>query len=89
MKVKVKKWHGVASWSWNNCVEDVCGVCRDPFDVCCPAEKCRFPGDDCPPVTGVCGHVFHMHCIFTWVEKHEESRGTCPMCRGPWEISKN
>ena len=45
MKITVKKWHSVASWHWN--CEDVCGICRDSFDGCCPV--CKYPGDDCPP----------------------------------------
>ncbi len=26
--------------------EDVCGICRVPYDGCCP--DCKLPGDDCP-----------------------------------------
>jgi anaphase-promoting complex subunit 11 len=26
--------------------EDVCGICRVPFEGCCPT--CKVPGDDCP-----------------------------------------
>lgn len=33
--VKVKKWHGVASWTWD-AGDDVCGICRMPFDGCPP-----------------------------------------------------
>ena len=29
-----------------------------PFEACCPGVK--YPGDDCPPVWGSCGHAFHM-----------------------------
>ena len=25
---------------------DVCGICRIPFEGCCPT--CKMPGDDCP-----------------------------------------
>ena len=25
---------------------DVCGICRVPFEGCCP--QCKLPGDDCP-----------------------------------------
>jgi anaphase-promoting complex subunit 11 len=27
MKVKIKRWHGVATWKWE-IDEDVCGICR-------------------------------------------------------------
>lgn len=26
--------------------EDLCGICRVPFEGCCP--NCKVPGDDCP-----------------------------------------
>lgn len=38
MKVKIKQWHGVASWLWVANDEN-CGICRAPFNGCCP--DCR------------------------------------------------
>ncbi|KIO32215.1 hypothetical protein M407DRAFT_111780 [Tulasnella calospora MUT 4182] len=26
--------------------DDLCGICRVPFEGCCP--NCKVPGDDCP-----------------------------------------
>jgi anaphase-promoting complex subunit 11 len=54
MKVIVKQWHAIAQWQWDtgkndengDPEEDVCGICRVPFEGCCPT--CRVPGDDCP-----------------------------------------
>jgi Anaphase-promoting complex subunit 11 RING-H2 finger len=54
MKVVIKHWHAVAAWKWdtgNNDDDDdeeghVCGICRVPYEGCCPA--CKVPGDDCP-----------------------------------------
>ena len=46
MKVRIKRWHGVAVWKWD-VDDDVCGICRMPFEACCPGAK--YPGDDCPP----------------------------------------
>ena len=52
MKVTIKHWHAVALWRWDtgNSEEDeegdVCGICRVPFEGCCPG--CKLPGDDCP-----------------------------------------
>eukprot|EP00729_Bicosta_minor_P009938 gene9939-5148_t len=45
MKVKIKKWNAVATWRWE-AKDDTCGICRMPFDGCCP--DCKIPGDDCP-----------------------------------------
>ncbi len=49
MKIKLKAWHGVASWTWG-ASDDSCGICRMPFDGCCP--DCKMPGDECPLVWG-------------------------------------
>jgi len=54
MKVIVKQWHAIAQWQWDTGKtdengepeEDVCGICRVPFEGCCPT--CKVPGDDCP-----------------------------------------
>jgi anaphase-promoting complex subunit 11 len=57
MKVTIKHWNAIAQWKWdvgNNAneandddeEEDVCGICRVPYEACCPA--CKMPGDDCP-----------------------------------------
>lgn len=45
MKVKIKKWHAVATWRWDMPEDEVCGICRVQFDGTCPT--CKFPGDDC------------------------------------------
>jgi hypothetical protein len=54
MKVHIKNWSAVAQWRWNtgntnhdqDDEGDVCGICRVPFEGCCPS--CKMPGDDCP-----------------------------------------
>lgn len=55
MKVTIKHWHPIAQWYWNvgkesneetDEMDDLCGICRVPYDGCCPA--CKVPGDDCP-----------------------------------------
>ncbi|KIW01549.1 uncharacterized protein PV09_07027 [Verruconis gallopava] len=78
MKVKIKTWNAVAAWRWDMPDEDVCGICRNPYDSTC--SKCKFPGDECPLLMGECSHSFHMHCIIAWVAQ-EQSQEKCPMCR--------
>lgn len=55
MKVKIKSWHAIAQWRWDtgnadhdevDGEGDVCGICRVPYEGCCPT--CKVPGDDCP-----------------------------------------
>lgn len=55
MKVTIKNWHAIAQWRWDigssggddaDSEGDVCGICRVPYEGCCPS--CKMPGDDCP-----------------------------------------
>lgn len=88
-KVKVKRWHGVASWTWD-AGDDVCGICRNAFDGCAPEAK--YPGDDSPVVWGTCSHAFHLQCIHKWLaaaqssHTEEEHVAKCPICRRQWEF---
>ncbi|XP_058258325.1 anaphase-promoting complex subunit 11 isoform X2 [Hemibagrus wyckioides] len=84
MKVKIKQWHGVASWLWVANDEN-CGICRAPFNGCCP--DCKVPGDDCPLVWGQCSHCFHMHCILKWLNSQQVQQ-QCPMCRQEWKFKE-
>ena len=44
IKFHIDSWTAVAAWKWiANDTE--CGICRMPFDGCCP--DCKIPGDDC------------------------------------------
>lgn len=76
MKVRIKQWNAVAAWRWDMPDDDLCGICRSPYDSTC--SKCKFPGDGCPlresptfphdkapshcpfAVMGQCNHSFHM-----------------------------
>ncbi|KAG6329850.1 hypothetical protein ID866_9240 [Astraeus odoratus] len=88
MKVHIKHWSAVAQWRWNTGTEndpddegDVCGICRVPYEGCCPT--CKMPGDDCPLIWGECSHIFHMHCLLKWLGT-TASKQQCPMDRRPW-----
>ena len=36
MKVRLKRWHGISVWKWEVPGEEVCGICRMPYESCCP-----------------------------------------------------
>ncbi|KAI8057603.1 anaphase-promoting complex subunit 11, partial [Syncephalis plumigaleata] len=74
----IHSWNVVAVWRWE-VKDDICGICRNPFDACCP--NCRIPGDD---LVGQCGHCFHLHCIVKWLEADTNAEQVCPMDRQPW-----
>mmetsp|Transcript_10605 Transcript_10605/g.65411 ORF Transcript_10605/g.65411 Transcript_10605/m.65411 type:complete len:96 (+) Transcript_10605:156-443(+) len=79
--VQVRKWRAVGCWTWN-AGDDVCGICRAPYDACPPEAK--FPGDDSPVVWGQCTHAFHLQCINKWLGSQAEQK--CPICRRDWEF---
>lgn len=83
MKVELRSVRLVAAWTWD-AGDDACGICRNPFDACCP--DCRQPGDDCPILWGVCSHPFHQHCILKWVNAQPPDAQKCPMCRQDWKV---
>ncbi|CDR36336.1 CYFA0S01e00628g1_1 [Cyberlindnera fabianii] len=86
MKVHIKSWKGVATWSWDVPKEEVCGICRVSFDGTCPT--CKYPGDECPLVVGECTHRFHVHCISKWLNV-ETSKNLCPMCRRRFQTKQD
>ena len=82
----LKKWTGVASWSYGPNV-DTCAICRfKVMDLCCACQEKpdMDEEDDCGAAFGVCGHVFHMHCITKWVDK----RSVCPLDNKEWQFQK-
>lgn len=82
IKVTIKRFHGVAKWTWNaGDGDEVCGICQSAFEGVAPGVK--YPGDECPVVWGKCGHSFHLQCVSTWLSS---SRSTCPICRREWEF---
>jgi anaphase-promoting complex subunit 11 len=47
-----------------------------------PCPNCKIPGDECPPLEGTCGHLFHLHCIYKWLETNDK----CPLDRELWSV---
>mmetsp|Transcript_502 Transcript_502/g.856 ORF Transcript_502/g.856 Transcript_502/m.856 type:complete len:148 (-) Transcript_502:3713-4156(-) len=80
VRVKIKRFHGVARWTWNAGDEEVCGICQEAFEGVAPGVK--YPGDECPVVWGKCSHAYHLQCVSTWLS----TRSTCPICRAEWEF---
>ncbi len=40
--VEIKEYHAIANWTWD-AGDDVCSICRMPFDGCPPDCKVRSP----------------------------------------------
>eukprot|EP00592_Proboscia_alata_P000894 CAMPEP_0194373700 /NCGR_PEP_ID=MMETSP0174-20130528/22175_1 /TAXON_ID=216777 /ORGANISM="Proboscia alata, Strain PI-D3" /LENGTH=130 /DNA_ID=CAMNT_0039152947 /DNA_START=216 /DNA_END=605 /DNA_ORIENTATION=+ len=85
LRVKIKRLHGVARWSWNAGDNEVCGICRNAYEGVAPGAL--HPGDECPVVWGRCGHAFHLQCVSTWLSGGRST--SCPICRRDWEFGAN
>jgi len=59
-----------------------CTICMTSYESPCP--NCKIPGDECPPIEGNCGHFFHLHCIYKWLETNDK----CPLDREIWTVYK-
>ena len=79
--VEVKKFHGVAFWSWN-IDADNCAICRNHImDPCIECQAQKDNTKDCICASGQCSHAFHFHCVQRWLK----TRNVCPMCNQEWE----
>jgi anaphase-promoting complex subunit 11 len=85
VKATVKSLRFLATWKWDLGTDDddVCGICRAPFESSCPS--CKLPEEFCPPSVGKCKHAYHAHCINKWLEAtSNQDTNECPLCRQPW-----
>lgn len=60
---------------------DICGICKSDFSSPCALCEANDITDPCPIENGLCGHVYHLHCIRKWIEQHP----ICPTCGAKWE----
>ena len=97
MKVVIKQWTAVAAWRWDMPEDDVCGICRNPYDSTC--SQCRYPGEECPlrefsithrcnivqlsNISVVMGECNHSFHMHCIIAwvRQESSQERCPMCR--------
>jgi len=83
MRVHIKHWSAVAQWRWNtgNADQDdegdVCGICRVPYEGCCPS--CKMPGDDCPlseplpsPPISLCSDLPKKKNVYVWTQRNAD-----------------
>jgi RING-box protein 1 len=89
-KFELRKWNGVAVWSWAICT-DTCAICRnDLYEPSIEYQANPMGGGDdadCPGLNiawGACGHVFHQDCIQRWLK----TRSSCPLCNRKWDFTK-
>jgi hypothetical protein len=64
----------------------VCSLCRRKLSETCPEDLCARNAENasCPLATGVCGHLFHFHCVCTVLKRAE----VCPVDGTPWDFSR-
>jgi RING-box protein 1 len=79
-QIKILEIKTFASWKYKSDADN-CGICR--YDLCNNCIHCEGEGS-CPVVRGVCGHIFHEHCIGKWVAH----KNKCPIDAKVWENEK-
>ncbi|RZC54776.1 hypothetical protein C5167_013631 [Papaver somniferum] len=57
---------------------DELDLANERIEECCSVCLVEFGNDDEVSQLSGCGHVYHLHCIKTWLEL---DRFTCPLCR--------
>lgn len=65
---------------------DTCSICKsDIHQLCveCQARGSEEKMEECTVARGMCGHVFHFHCISKWLE----TKKVCPLCSNNWEYA--
>lgn len=86
-RFKVKKWTAVAMWAYDISVDN-CAICRNHImDKCIDCQTAQEESNvdgNCSIAWGRCSHVFHMHCISTWIN----TRHVCPLDNKDWEFKK-
>ncbi|KAH8323091.1 hypothetical protein KR074_003162, partial [Drosophila pseudoananassae] len=85
-RFEIKKWDGVAMWSWD-IVVDNCAICRNHImQLCIECQACGgpIPFEQCTVAWGTCNHAFHLHCISRWLQMRE----VCPLDNRKWEFQR-
>ena len=54
--------------------DKTCIICRDEMSVERPADGAAPDGPNTTPKKLPCGHIFHFHCLRSWLERQQ----SCP-----------
>ena len=82
-KIVIKHIHATYKSSLTS-KNDKCPICRnDVLNSCINCEE-HNNKITCDSIMGVCGHVFHLHCINTWLSKSQ----VCPLDNYAWSFAK-
>jgi RING-box protein 1 len=83
-KFELIKLNSVCLWRWDSRF-DSCGICKNNItDKCIECIADLHTDNTCSIVWGICGHMYHVHCITHWLK----SRNVCPLCNDNWTVHK-
>ncbi len=84
MKIRVLQWNPIGIWTPKIACDDFqCSICKKKTtSKCgdCTSSK-NIATQDCQIAQGTCGHGYHYHCIYRWLNSGSQQ---CPICRIPW-----
>jgi RING-box protein 1 len=75
--------HPVIYWNYKS---GICSLCRSNIlGVCIECEVNKENKEvKCERVKGVCGHIYHEHCISKWLSTQK----TCPIDMNKWDVEE-
>lgn len=69
-----------------------CLICNNKLtDTCqeCQEEYKKYNQETCAIAKGICGHLFHFHCISRHLRKDKKCKKClCPIHKTEWEFVK-
>ncbi|KAM3137093.1 RING-box protein 2 [Paramecium bursaria] len=94
-QIQIRDIKAFAVWKWQaqELENSSCPICRIQFIYRCMECENLYVQDnenrECKMAQGMCGHIFHAHCIEKWIKTKSNgaNQGLCGQCPQVWDIS--
>jgi RING-box protein 1 len=80
--VTIESWHPCGVWGYKVETDD-CAICKNKLCEICASciDNAHILEQKCNISKGICGHVYHTHCITKWLTQSQ----SCPIDTAPWK----
>lgn len=84
---RIIKWNVVGNWAASDGSQGICSICKnDLSSVCLHCLSMNDPNNTCLVLEGTCRHMYHQHCLNTWLNKNQNQQ--CLLCKSTWNTVK-